>query len=127
MNKEKYFIDLSKCSESEIKALALVMMRTKKLHDKAFNYMSKGKTFDHFICLAQTDSKEWTLWNQNALFNKTELTYPEFIKFFEGEDDYPGKRCQPLFDYLNQEHGLILHESEMDEIIRIETELNSNQ
>lgn len=84
MNKEKYFIDLSKCSEREIKELALVMMRTKKLHEKAFNYMSKGKTFDHFICLAQTDSKEWTLWNINALFNKTELTYPEFIKLFEG-------------------------------------------
>lgn len=86
MKKENIFIDLDKCSESEIKELALVMMRTKKLHEKAFNYMSKGKTFDHFICLAQTDSKEWTLWNINALFNKAELTYPEFIKLFEGGD-----------------------------------------
>lgn len=51
--------------------------------------------------------------------HKTELLYHEFIKLFESGEDYPGKRYQPLFDHLNSEHGLILHESEMDEIIRL--------
>ena len=40
---------------------------------------------------------------------------------------FPGNQYQPLFDHLNSEHGLILHESEMDEIIRIVNNLNSNQ
>lgn len=61
------------------------------------------------------------------LQDRTELTYPEFIKLFEGGDDYPAKRLQPLFDHLHSEHGLILHESEMEEIIRIVNNLNSNQ
>ena len=83
----KIYIDLSKLSEEQIKGLAFVMQRTKKLHDKAFDFMSKGETFDRFICLAQTDSKEWTLWNLTAVFDKTEISYPEFIKLFEGGEE----------------------------------------
>src|SRR5690606_9867401 len=98
------------------------------------------------------DGSLWFVDTSMAIYNKTELSYPEFIKLFEEDTcpkcrtkdfenchsikcpmrkeellevvDYPGKQYQPLFDHLSQEHGLILHESEMNEIIRIVNALN---
>lgn len=108
----KIYIDLSKCTEEQQKhIISLLPPTTNKdyeIHDD-YKYL-------HFI------RDIWFV--DYRYFDKTELTYPEFIKLFEG-GDYPGKRYQPLFDHLKQEHGLILHESEMNEIIRIVGGLNS--
>ena len=115
MNKEKYFIDLSKCSDEQHREVISLVK----------NNMEKTAVILDILLFNESQNLWCTFDKYGGA--KQELTYPEFIKFFEGEDDYPGKRCQPLFDYLNQEHGLILHESEMDEIIRIVIGLNSNQ
>lgn len=116
MDKSKYFLNLSKCSEEQVRILEQV-------------------TNENIIQISEFPLLFWNgiEWDQVKkgdklnIKGKTELTYPEFIKLFEGGEDYPGKRYQPLFDHLNIEHGLILHESEMDEIIRIVGGLNSNQ
>lgn len=113
----KYFIDLSKCTEEQRKHIfSLIGGKPDK---NMSSYMGGNE------CLIFFD--KWERHNRNNFYNRTELTYPEFIKLFDGGEDYPGSQYQPLFDHLNQEHGLILHESEMDEIIRIVGGLNSNQ
>lgn len=40
-------------------------------------------------------------------------------------EDYPGKMYQELFNHLSNEHGLILLESEMSEIIHIVNKMKS--
>ena len=81
--KEKYFIDLSKSSEEQIKALP------QKFENAGHNILSEtlsdlisGKITDGFKFLFYSPSG----WNQNdyPLNGRTELTYPEFIKLLEG-------------------------------------------
>ena len=125
-SKENIFINLSKLSEEQIKALPQMFENSgDRVLPETLSDLISGKITDGFKFLFYSPSG----WNQNdyVLNGRTELTYPEFIKLFEGGEDYPGKQYQPLFDHLNNEHGLILHESEMDEIIRIVGGLNSNQ
>ena len=129
VKKENSFLDLSKLSNEQVKSLPQVFENAGEcigFHTSI--RLNSGKLKDDFVLYFNSSFKEWCLWNHIFKNNtKTELTYPEFIKLFEGGEDYPGKQYQPLFDHLNNEHGLILHESEMDEIIRIVGGLNSNQ
>lgn len=37
----------------------------------------------------------------------------------EVQENYPGSTYQPLFDHMAEQHGLILLNSEMDDIIEI--------
>lgn len=111
----KVFIDLSKCSEEEQKHIISLLPPEKVEGDYSIKTDFKYLHFEDAIDAWFVDEE---------YFYKQELAYPEFINLFEG-GDYPGKRYQPLFDHLNAEHGLILHESEMDEIIRIVGSLNS--
>lgn len=115
----KYYIDLGKCSEEQQKHIIPLLPKPEVKQQYTiggdFKYLHYDGDFG------------WWVDKEFFITEKTELTYPEFIKLFEGGEDYPGKQYQPLFDHLNSEHGLILHESEMNEIIRIVGGLNSNR
>lgn len=117
IKKENIYLDLSKLSEEERKEVYFLFPK------ECFNAV-KITLYYQYLHL-----KDWF----TSLFNhdKTEISLSQFKELFQtsAEDaqveneDYPGKRYQPLFDHLNSEHGLILFESEMDEIIRIVHEL----
>lgn len=71
--KEEIYLDLSKCSEKEReKGISLT-------EDYLFDYKeSDGFKFVHFLV-------NWDMWFIDCEKpNKTEITYPEFIKLFEG-------------------------------------------
>ena len=86
MNKEKYFIDLSKLSDEQIKALPQKFENAgHKILSETLSDLISGKITDGFKFLFYSPSG----WNQNdyPLNGRTELTYPEFIKLFEGGEE----------------------------------------
>ena len=127
--KENSFLDLSKLSEEQIKSLPQILENAGEcigFHTSI--RLNSGKLKDDFVLYFNSSFKEWCLWNHIFKNNtKTELNYPEFIKLFEGREVTKGNDFQPLFNHLHEDHGLILQISEMQEIIRIVNELNSNQ
>lgn len=124
MKKENIYIDLRKCTEEQIKSLVPTLEKhgyNVYFHDRIF--LKNGKYDKPYFHLF--NSKSWL--SSSILVTKQELTYPEFIKLFEGGEIIKGNDFQPLFNHLHEEHGLILQVSEMQEIIRIVNELNSNK
>lgn len=77
MNKEKYFIDLSKCSEEQRKHIFSLLPERKKTVQYWFDKQNILLYFDNVDGL-------WWVNGDIAPIEKTELTYPEFIKLFEG-------------------------------------------
>lgn len=70
----KYFIDLSKCSEEQRKHIISL------LPEKEFD--NQYQISRHHFHLSFDEDDQW--WVYNSTIGKTELTYPEFIKLFEG-------------------------------------------
>lgn len=112
----KVYVDLSKCSVEELKSIPEILDKAgQELYVNDRVLIKDGKYQEQYLHLFYTNV--WLCsW---ILVMKEEISYADFIKLFAVKEEYPGKRYQPLFDHLSQEHGLILHESEMDEIIRI--------
>ena len=75
MNSEKYFIDLSKLSEEQRKHIFSLLPKCINEED----YM----IFDSFYFL-HSDQGRWYCGSSWVSIAKTELTYPEFIKLFDG-------------------------------------------
>lgn len=123
MNKEKYFIDLSKLSEEQIKALPQVFENSgDKVLPETLSDLISGKITDGFKFLFYSPSG----WNQNdyPLKGRTELTYPKFIKLFEGgegekdgwikiesESDLPKEKA--LYFIANSNPDIIFYSSNM--------------
>lgn len=83
MDKSKILLDLSKCTEEQIKSLPQIFENSgDKLLPETLSDLISGKITDGFKFLFYSPSG----WNQNdyPLNGRTELTYPEFIKLFEG-------------------------------------------
>ena len=82
-NIEKYFIDLSKCSEEQQKHIVSLLPDRKK----TVQYW-----FDKHNILLYFDDEDGLWWVNGdiAPADKTELLYPEFIKLFEGGEDNNG-------------------------------------
>lgn len=77
MDKSKYFLDLSKCTEEEqIKAIAFL--------PEPINEDDYDITHIHLYLLYDDEDCMWWVSTKYFLADKTELTYPEFIKLFEG-------------------------------------------
>lgn len=79
-NIEKYFIDLSKCSEEQRKHIFSLLPDRKK----TVQYW-----FDKHNILLYFDDEDGLWWVNGdiAPADKTEITYPEFIKLFEGGEE----------------------------------------
>lgn len=79
MNKEKYFLDLSKCSGEQIENIYNTAKKTGFIKpdfytDKDFMMLKFCTIEERWGC----SGKNW-----DGLKYKSELTYPEFIKLFE--------------------------------------------
>ncbi len=108
MDKTKIYIDLSKCSEEQQKHVFTLL--PPEPHRDAYNIFRSYK-YLQFIPKSKFQEKEKWMVDKQAL-GKTELTYPEFIKLFEGgeeevlqvENDYQDLKesHSELFRRLNQ-------------------------
>lgn len=100
--KEKYFIDLSKCSEEQIENIYNTVKETEFIKpnfytDKDFMMLKFCTIEERWGC----SGKNW-----DGLKHKTELTYPEFIKLFEGGE---GENNTYSFSYLSCGKTLTVH------------------
>ena len=145
MNKEKYFIDLSKCSKEQIKALPQKFEKAgHKILSETLSDLISGKITDGFKFLFYSPGG----WNQNdyPLNGRTEITYPEFIKLFEDgekgktqlsfETEYHLEEFRRIQSEYFDENGkcytgIHLSTNIMEQMLslinQLETELNSNQ
>lgn len=98
----KYYIDLSKCTEEEKKHIFSLLPEPKYSNQYTIDF---GSTYK----LSFFDGIWWVF---NRTYNRTELTYPEFIKLFDGEEDNNGwiemEKTQPEIG------SLIVHARERD-------------
>lgn len=75
MDKSKFYLDLSKCTEEEQEHIFSLLPEPINEED----YM----IFDSFYNL-HSHNERWYCGSSWVSIDKTELTYPEFIKLFEG-------------------------------------------
>ena len=91
----KIYIDLSKCTEEE----------RKHIRTKIFNSEFPIATITRYILENMMEYRikenpyllinEFVHWKLNeSIRDKTELTYPEFIKLFEGGEDTDTEKCE---------------------------------
>lgn len=73
--KENIYLDLSKCTEEEQKHIFSLLP-----DDELRTYLRYNK-FQPYL---NFDFLQWFICNHEVISRKTELTYPEFIKLFEG-------------------------------------------
>ena len=76
MDKSKIYLDLSKCTEGEQKHVISLLPKPKFQNQYEI-------TNNEFLLSFDTDN-EWWVYVDEYVEGKTELTYPEFIKLFEG-------------------------------------------
>ena len=74
MDKSKIFLDLSKCTEGEQKHVISLLPKPKFQNQYEI-------TNNEFLLSFDTDN-EWWVYVDEYVEDKTELTYPEFIKLF---------------------------------------------
>lgn len=111
MKKENIYLDLSKCTEDQIKALPTIL-------ENAGEYMTSGfRNLNYYAtttyCYIQLVEAYWSIWDLLNVMGKQELTYPEFIELFDGgEGDNNGwiemEKTQPEIG------SLIVHARERD-------------
>lgn len=82
MDKSKIYIDLSKCTEEEQKHVFTL------LPDRQEHLQYRIDQYNTFLYL-DNETGLWWVNSDTIPKNKTELTYPEFIKLFEGGDNDP--------------------------------------
>lgn len=81
--REKYFIDLSKLSEEQRKSLPQILDNAgENIYEETLDDLLNDRFDEEYIYLAQFFDGEWLRFKDNL--NRTELTYPDFIKLFEG-------------------------------------------
>lgn len=81
--KENIYLDISKCTEEEQKSLPSILERVgEHIYEETLYDLWNSRLDDEYIYLALYFNGEWLRFNDNL--NRTELTYPEFIKLFDG-------------------------------------------
>lgn len=135
-NKSEVFIDLSKLSKKQIKSLPQIFENAgHKILSETLSDLISGKITDGFKFLFYSPSG----WNQNdyPLNGRTELTYPEFIKLFEGGEGE--NEIENIKDIAHTEgvliglkickemwaQGTISHENIQEEIYHYQEELDN--
>ena len=90
MDKSKFYLDLSKCTEEERKSLPQIIKKANEdIYEMSEKMLNSGLLIDEdgddcYILLSKSLKKEWIAYLKSGCDDKTELTYPEFIKLFEG-------------------------------------------
>lgn len=103
MEKENIYIDLSKCSEEQRKEIARTINKHGHSITSKANYEIINGYYDELFPLL-TYHEYW--YCSRYASGKTELTYPEFIKLFEGGE---GENETYSFSYLSCGKTLTVH------------------
>ena len=83
MDKTKFYLNLSKCTEEEIKETHKKIKNSDQdIHTQTERDLING-IVTHCYWFLFFDGNAWNQ-NETPLSGKTEITYPEFIKLFEG-------------------------------------------
>lgn len=91
MDKSKIYLDLSKLSKEQRKNIAKVFFKTNTLISSITLEMLNGGSIvdsdgDKCFTFLMKAHKEWSGHTKSEIKGKTEFTYPEFIKLFEGRE-----------------------------------------
>ena len=98
MDKTKIFLDLSKCTEEEqIKVISLLPEPIKE-DDYDITDLHLYLIYDDEDCI-------WWISTKYFLAEKTELTYPEFIKLFEGGENKEVLQVENNYQDLKESHS----------------------
>ena len=103
--KENIFLDLSKCTEEEIKeTYKKIKNSNQNIHTQTKRDLING-IVTHCYWFLFFDGNAW---NQNGtpLSGRTELTYPEFIKLFEGGETSAENEEVKLFEENQRRAGI---------------------
>ena len=85
MDKSQIYLDLSKCTEEEIKeTYKKIKNSDQNIHTQTERDLING-TVTHCYWFLFFDGNAWDQ-NETPLSGRTELTYPEFIKLFVQSD-----------------------------------------
>lgn len=95
-----YFIDLSKLNKEERKSLPQILDKAgENIHEQTLDNLLNDRYDDEYIYLAQFFNGEWVRFNDKL--SRTELTYPEFIKLFEGGEGEKVLQVGKILNYLS--------------------------
>lgn len=82
--KENIYLNLGKLSEEEIKDVGKVIFRNlDDICEETIDDLVDGIVTQNYKYLFFDNDKSWNQ-NETPLSGRTEITYPEFIKIFEG-------------------------------------------
>lgn len=82
----KIYIDLSKCSVEERKSIPQILEKAGEVIGE--NILFESNDFSYWTNLHKPSyATYWTVGTPNSTPDKTELTYPEFIKLLEGGEE----------------------------------------
>lgn len=90
MDKSKIYINLTKCTEEERKSLPQILKKANEdIYEMSEKMLNSGLLIDEdgddsYILLSKSLKNEWVAYLKSGCDNKTELTYIDFIKLFEG-------------------------------------------
>ena len=87
INKENSVLDLSKCTEEERKSLPQILEKARQeIYFLAKPTLLSGKLdlYYPYLVFSRPSSNVWVFSHNKP--DRTELTYPEFIKLFEGAE-----------------------------------------
>lgn len=108
----KVFIDLKKCTEEQRKLLPQILEKAgEKIGEKIYIHnTSMVSEYPYFH--KPTYANYWTMGTSNSIPEKQELTYPDFIKLFEGGEEV---RTELLPDVAYWRHRCLLAEKCLSE------------
>lgn len=100
MDKSKIYIDLSKCTEEERKSLPQILEKAgQEVYFLTKHTLLSGKLdmYYPYLVFSRPSSNVWVFSHNKP--DITELTYPEFIKLFEGGDEKSVEELLSDIDY----------------------------
>lgn len=105
MKKENIYIDLGRCSEEELKNIYTILGDTLKFIAPSIVFNFPIMHYHEGMWI-RTNFYQDKAKEDSFLEDKTELTYPEFIKLFEGGE---GENETYSFSYLSCGKTLTVH------------------
>lgn len=126
MRKENIYLDLSKCSEEERKSLPQILEKAgQEVYFLAKPTLLSGKldTYYPYLVFSRPSSNIWVF--SHVKPDRTEITYPEFIKIFEvGEGEDNENLLIKFLEFHYRNNPFRNHASNINDVREF---LNSNQ
>lgn len=105
MDKSKFYLNLSKCTDGEIKeTYKKIKNSDQNIHTQTERDLING-IVTHCYWFLFFDGNAWNQ-NETPLSGRTELLYPEFIKLFEEPTKLPSELLKEYFENTPREQVL---------------------